>query len=201
LDGTMLDGQPAVFLDPHGTLTRSTPGEPTVRTLELIPGAVTAVEKLHRSGFSLVLVAHEPGLARGTMRDDDLQAWQGNVRGILDNAGIPLGGIYVCPHDPQGTVRGYASDCCCRRPQPGLVLRAAYELGLDLTRSWLVGPSGDDVEAGRRARVSTVLIERAPAQTWLSGSQTRADHLASSLSDAARIIRGASSYWPARRAA
>lgn len=144
----------AVFLDRDGTLSRPPErGEYVVRPaeLELLDGAGEAVALLARAGFDCVVVSNQRGVALGRMSRADLDAVDARLRELLAAAGAELEGSYYCTH-------GLDEDCDCRKPRPGLLQRAAAELGLDLAGSWAVGDSASDVEAGRRAGCRTLRV-------------------------------------------
>src|SRR5205085_6378312 len=101
---------------------------------------------------------------------------------------VPLARCYHCPHHPDGTVERYARACACRKPQPGLLLRAARDHDLDLARSWLVGDILDDVEAGRRAGCRTVLLDNGHETEWVLTPERLPHHIACDLAQAADLI-------------
>ena len=102
---------------------------------------------------------------------------------------MPLAGFYYCPHHPQGQLPGYTQACLCRKPQPGLITRAAWDHEIDLAGSWFVGDILDDVEAGHRAGCRTVLVDNGHETQWRRSPLRWPHHVAASLADAAlRII-------------
>jgi histidinol phosphatase-like enzyme len=107
---------------------------------------------------------------------------------MFADCGADLCGVYWCPHHPQGCVAGYANLCDCRKPAPGMLLRAAREHRLDLSRSWFVGDILDDVEAGNRAGCRTVLLDNGHETQWLEGAQRVPTARAADLREAARIV-------------
>ena len=102
--------------------------------------------------------------------------------------GVCFDGFYYCPHHPQGSDPCYALQCDCRKPQPGMLHRAALEHGLDLARSWLIGDILDDVEAGRRAGCRTVLLDVGSETEWRKGPEREPDHIARGLAEAVAWI-------------
>src|SRR5687767_4595107 len=143
--------RPAVFLDKDGTLISDVPYNVDPALIELAPTADTALPLLADAGYALIVVSNQSGVARGYFPESDLVAVEVRLRELLAEVNVSLAGFYYCPHHPAGQVARYAGSCECRKPAPGLVLRAAAELGLDLSRSWLIGDILDDIEAGRRA--------------------------------------------------
>ncbi len=150
---------PAVFLDRDGTLVhpRHYPSRPA--DLQLYDGIGPALRAVQRAGLRLVVVTNQSGLARGYFDERDLALMHEHLAGELAHWGVRLDGIYFCPHHPDGVVPHLAVRCDCRKPQPGMIQRAARELGLDLARSWFVGDILDDMEAGKRAGCRTILVD------------------------------------------
>jgi D-glycero-D-manno-heptose 1,7-bisphosphate phosphatase len=166
----------AVFLDRDGTLNRpALPGE-YVRAayeVELLDGAAAAVALLARAGYLCVVVSNQRGVALGQMTGEDLYAVDTRLRDLVAGAGAELDGTYYCTH-------GLEDGCDCRKPSPGLITRAARELGIELSASWMVGDSATDVEAGARAGCRTLRVRPvdgallAAAQTILADDQRKA---------------------------
>ncbi len=152
-------GWPAVFLDRDGTLVepRHYPCRP--EHLRLYPTLGPALRRLRRAGFRLVMVTNQSGLARGYFTTDDLEQMHAHLAAELARWDVRLDATYYCPHHLDGVVASLAVVCECRKPRPGLLLRAAAELDLDLRRSWLVGDILDDVEAANRAGCPGVLVD------------------------------------------
>jgi D-glycero-D-manno-heptose 1,7-bisphosphate phosphatase len=157
----------------------------------LVRSAARAFPLLRDAGFSFVVVAHEPSVALGVLSEEDVSR-QGQLLGeAMARIGATLGGFYYCPHHPSGIVREYAVDCLCRRPQPGLIIRAASELEIDLPASWAVGDVLDDVEAGRRAGCRTVLVDTGTETEWRVSRYRVPHYLTGDLAKAARVILAA----------
>ncbi len=149
----------AIFLDRDGTLVypRHYPSRP--EHLIVYPGIGAGLARLQQAGFKLIVVTNQSGIARGYFTEDDFAAMTTHLRGELAQCGVTLDGVYHCPHHPDGVIPELAIRCECRKPQPGLLLRAADELGIDLAASWMIGDILDDVEAGARAGARTVLVD------------------------------------------
>lgn len=149
----------AVFLDRDGTLVEPRHYPRLPEELVLSPGISDPLRRLQAAGFRLVVVTNQSGIARGYFDAAALDRMHAHLAAELDGLGVSLDGIYACPHHPDGVVPELARDCACRKPRPGMILRAAAELDIDLGRSWLIGDILDDVEAGRRAGCRTVLVD------------------------------------------
>ncbi len=150
---------PALFLDRDGTLVhrRHYPSRP--EDLRLYSGIGRPLRTLQRAGFRLIVITNQSGIARGYFGEDELQRMHEHLAGELYNLGVALDGIYHCPHHPDGVVPRFAIRCDCRKPAPGMLLRAAADLDLDLARSWLIGDILDDCEAGNRAGCRALLVD------------------------------------------
>ncbi|HEX8939878.1 MAG TPA: HAD family hydrolase [Candidatus Limnocylindrales bacterium] len=194
--GGAREGRPVVFLDKDGTLVEDVPYNVDPALVRLAPGAAAGLTRLHGAGFALAVVSNQSGIARGYFPESALDGIRERLTALLAAHGIPLEGFFHCPHHPDG-VNEYAVVCDCRKPAPGLVLRAAAELGADLTRSWLVGDILDDVEAGRRAGCRTILVDRGHETEWRRTAERRPEAIARDLAEAAEIIL-ASPRRPAR---
>ena len=152
-------GERAVFLDKDGTLIEDVPYNVDPERIRLTSGAAEGLRALHAAGYRLIVISNQSGVARGYFPEAALTGVRTKLHELLAEAGVALAGFYYCPHHPQGAVADYAVACACRKPRPGLLVRAAQEHGIDLRRSWFVGDILDDVEAGRRAGCRTVLVD------------------------------------------
>jgi histidinol-phosphate phosphatase family protein len=171
----------AVFLDRDGTVIEDAdyPQDPTrVRPL---PGAVEALRTLRAAGLRLVLVSNQSGLGRGYFSEREAEAVHTEVVRQFATRGVAFDGAYYCPHAPEAA-------CACRKPEPGLLLQAARDLGLDLARSYMIGDRPSDVEAGRRVGAATILLAPSPAAPQ-AGADLGADLLASDWDTVVRYIR------------
>lgn len=149
-------GRPAVFIAKDGTLIDNLPYNTDPALLQFKPAAAKTLASLAAEGFALLVVTNQSGLARGYFTRTQFARLQAVLeKRLLDAAGVQLLDFLVCPHAPGP---GGAPSCLCRKPAPGLLLRAARRHGIDLTRSWMVGSSLEDVEAGHRAGCRTVLL-------------------------------------------
>jgi D-glycero-D-manno-heptose 1,7-bisphosphate phosphatase len=149
----------AIFLDRDGTLVEARHYPTRPEELVVYQGLADELRVAQRAGFRLVLITNQSGLARGYFDWAQLERMHEALLETLRSHGVTIDGIYVCPHHPEGTIGELAIDCECRKPKPGMLLRAARELGLNLSRSWFIGDILDDVEAGNRAGCRTVLVD------------------------------------------
>ena len=147
--------QRAVFLDRDGVINRALerdgkPYPPTsLADFEILPGVAEACAKLKQAGYLLVVATNQPDVGRGTLKQEVVEAIHAHITKVL-----PIDRVEVCFHPGRG-----ASDCDCRKPKPGMLLRAARELGIDLAQSWMVGDRWRDVDCGHAAGCRTVFID------------------------------------------
>jgi D-glycero-D-manno-heptose 1,7-bisphosphate phosphatase len=151
---------PAVFLDRDGVINRALEREgkpyppPSLKEFEVLPEVPAACARLKQAGFLLVVVTNQPDVGRGTLKRETVETIHAEMCRQL-----PIDHVEVCYHPGQG-----ASECDCRKPKPGMVLRAARELDIDLARSWMVGDRWRDIDCGHAAGCRTIFIDRGYAE-------------------------------------
>jgi D-glycero-D-manno-heptose 1,7-bisphosphate phosphatase len=150
--------RPAVFLDRDGTLIEEVGYLDRIERVALFPWTIDALRVLRRAGYALVVVTNQAGVARGYFDEAHVEAVHEHLRSRFAAAGAPVDGFHFCPHHPEATLPAYRVRCECRKPQPGLILRAARELDLDLARSFVIGDRWLDVETARRAGARGILV-------------------------------------------
>lgn len=185
----------AVFLDRDGVLVKDVDLLIRPEDVQILDGVRPALSLLQRAGFRLVAVSNQTVVARGLASEDDVRALNDYVQELLAQAGGPrLDGWYFCPHHPQATLPAYRQVCECRKPKPGLLIRAARELELDLSASFMVGDRITDIIAGARAGARTMLVQTGrhldpPIETSEPLEATiQPDHTCADLLEAARWI-------------
>ena len=184
----MMTHRCVVFLDKDGTLVENVPYNADPARLQLAAGAAEGVQRLHAAGYALAVVSNQAGVAHGVFPESALASVEQRLRELLARLGVPLAGFYYCPHHPAAELAPYRMRCGCRKPAPGLVLRAARAHDADLAGSWMVGDILDDVEAGRRAGCRTVLVNSGGETEWTPGILRFPDYVAVDLAAAARLI-------------
>lgn len=180
--------RPAVFLDKDGTLLDDVPYNVVPSLMRLAPRARAALALLARSPFALFVISNQSGVALGRFAHCALNDVEAQLRRLFADCGATLSAAYWCPHHPDGVVPPYNVACDCRKPAPGLVLRAAREHRLDLARSWFIGDILDDVEAGNRAGCRSVLLDNGHETEWIGGPLRVPFARAPDLREAARIV-------------
>lgn len=176
--------RPAVFLDRDGTINEEVEYLRDPALLRLLPGAVEALRLLNRREIPVFVVTNQAGVGRGYFTSADVEAVHERLNRILADRGVHVHGIDFCPHHPDDA-------CSCRKPKPGMLMRAAREHGFDLQRCFMVGDKLSDVEAGQNAGCRTVLVltgyGEAESRRGLA-SGLMPDHIAPDLEGAARWI-------------
>jgi D-glycero-D-manno-heptose 1,7-bisphosphate phosphatase len=174
----------AVFIDRDGVINAERDYVHRIEDFEVLPGVFEGLRRLAAQGFALVIVTNQAGIAKGRYDEAAYERLTQHLRALFAAQGIGFDGIYHCPHHPQGTLAAYRRECDCRKPAPGMLRRAAQELGLDLARSAIVGDKPSDTEAGRAAGLRfTVLV--ASGHRLPHDAAALADQVCADLADAA----------------
>lgn len=154
--------QKAIFLDRDGTINQYVGFLRNIDEFELIPGVAEAVKKINVSGYLAIVVTNQPVIARGEVTVEELQLIHYKMETLLGAEGAYLDAIYYCPHHPhkgyEGEIPDLKIDCDCRKPKPGMLIRAAHDFNINLTQSWMIGDGENDIKAGKAAGCKTALI-------------------------------------------
>jgi D,D-heptose 1,7-bisphosphate phosphatase len=126
--------------------------------IELLDGAVDGLLALQQAGYLLVVLTNQSGVARGFYGEAAIRRMHRRLDAMLGRAGVEVAAYYYCPHHVDGVVRSLARPCFCRKPEPGMLFRAARDWAIDLGQSWMLGDLTSDVAAGRAAGCRTLLI-------------------------------------------
>lgn len=153
-----MSGRAAVLLDRDGVLTREDEWVLRPDQVELLPGAARGVRALNDAGVPAIVVTNQSAVARGWIDEDGLAAIHARMHALLAERGARVDLVLHCPHHPTEGVGALRRACECRKPRPGLLLRAAQERALDLRACWMVGDAARDVEAARAAGAHAALV-------------------------------------------
>ena len=153
------NGKKAVFLDRDGVVNVDNGYVSKVDDFEFIEGVIEACKKLKEKGYLLVVVTNQSGIARGYFSEEQFHTLTEWMDWSLADRGVDLDGIFYCPHHAEKGVGEFKIDCDCRKPKPGMLLDAARDHGLDLSRSFMVGDRWRDVGAGINAGCRTLFID------------------------------------------
>ena len=169
----------AVFLDRDGTISRDVHYCRRVEDFEILPSVPRAIKLLNECGFEVVVITNQSGVARGYFTEETLLQIHRHMRHELAECSARVEAIYYCPHHPDDR-------CQCRKPEPGLLLRAAEDLGIDLARSFMIGDTESDIKAGKAAGCRTVLVTNGSnAGNEIAGPT---DHIAENMLQAVQWI-------------
>jgi len=150
--------RPAAFLDRDGVINFDRGYVHRRQDFEFIPGVFDAARTLRGLGYQLLVVTNQSGIGRETYTEEDFHALDDWMRARFAEAGAKIAATYHCPHHPTDAVGEYRIDCECRKPRPGMLLRAAADHGLALDRSLLIGDKASDLQAARAAGVPIRLL-------------------------------------------
>ena len=180
--------RPAVFIDRDGTLTEEVGYVNHPSRLRLLPRSAEAVRRLNGAGIAAVVATNQAGIARGYFTEDVMHAVHERLAAELKDAGAHLDGLYVCPHHPTEGAPPFRADCECRKPKPGLLVRAARELDLDLHDSCMVGDKASDLLVAPAVGARSVLVltgyGRGEWEYHRANFSVIPDHVAADLLDA-----------------
>ena len=147
-----------VFLDRDGTINQDIGYLNHPDQLELIPRAADAIRLLNDAGFLVVVITNQAGVAKGLIPEEQLPAIQEAFFSLLQKEGAEIDGYYFCPHYPEGSVEKYTCSCECRKPAPGLLLKASEDMDIDFKRSYVVGDKVSDVQLAHNVGATGVLV-------------------------------------------
>lgn len=177
----------AAFIDRDGVINAELDYVHRIEDFHILPGVIEGLRLLRERGYAPVVVTNQAGIGRGLYTEDAYERLTSHMKATFAATGAPLAAVYHCPHHPTAGTGAYRIDCDCRKPKPGMLLRAAGELDLDLPNSVMIGDKQSDLEAGRAAGVaSCVLVESGHAPS--AKARAMADHVCADLLAAARWI-------------
>lgn len=185
---------PAVFLDRDGTINEDVGYPSRVDQIRIYPFAFAAVAALREAGFKAVVITNQSGIGRGFLTEADLAAIHAHIAHAFEARGTRIDAFYYCPHYELSSLPGFGGLCACRKPEPGMGLRAASDLGLDLARSYMIGDKVEDMAFGRAIGAMPVLVRTgygASSEARLRGTADAPAAVADDL--------GAAAAWILRR--
>ena len=154
--------QKAIFLDRDGTINKYVGFLRNINEFELLDGAADAIKKINASGYLAIVITNQPVIARGEVSFEELERIHNKMETLLGKKGAYLDAIYFCPHHPHKGYEGERPelkfDCDCRKPKPGMLLKAAQDFNIDLAQSWMIGDGENDIRAGQNAGCQTAFI-------------------------------------------
>ena len=149
----------AVFLDRDGTIIEDVGYLSSPEQIKFIPGSIESIKSLNQSGFKVIVISNQSGVARGHFSEDMLQTIDKIVHRGLLHGGAHVDAHYYCPHHPQHGVYPYKQECDCRKPNTGLIKQATEQFKIDLNSSFMIGDKATDIELGKKSGIRTVLVQ------------------------------------------
>lgn len=187
----------AVFLDRDGVINEEVGYIDSLDKLKIISCAYEAIKLINQSGMQVVIVSNQAGVAKGIFTEDFVQTTHDYLQRILSRQGAYINSIYYCPHHPTEGEKPYQQVCECRKPAPGMLLRAAQDLNIDLKRSYMIGDRFRDIEAAKKAGVQGILVKTGYGQGLLRDDgpdketpDRQPDYIAADILEAVKWILG-----------
>jgi D-glycero-D-manno-heptose 1,7-bisphosphate phosphatase len=184
--------QKAVFLDRDGTICEEADYPDSPEKIILFPFAAKAIKKIKEAGYKVIIITNQSGIARGYFTVDKLNEIHTHLRALLDREGAAVDDIYFCPHYPSGSVIEYAFECNCRKPRPGMIIKAEELHRIDLSISYVIGDKLADTRLTEGLPLRSILVKTgygAQEAAKLDGGESfLPDHIAEDLQGAVEWI-------------
>jgi len=185
----------AVFLDRDGVITQDPPHYAhRLDQLKLISKSAEAIKLLNKNNFKVIIVSNQSGVARGYYQEKGLMKFNCALKKELKKEDAYIDAIYYCPHHPEAKIERYKINCNCRKPNPGMLKKAAKELNIDMKLSFMIGDKLSDIEAGKRAGCKTIIVKTGYGIEELRNKNINCDYVADNLYYAAKHILYLSSH-------
>jgi len=181
--------QKAIFLDRDDTVIEDPGYIKDPEQVKLLPGAAEALIQLKRMGYLIIVVTNQSAIARGYITEKQLEKIHQRLRNLLTEQDAAIDGIYYCPYHPKGIVKDFSMESDLRKPNAGMLFKAADELNIDLSQSWMIGDQYRDIKAGITAGCHTILVDVPGKTRELSTDGPQPDRKAVNLREAVNIIR------------
>ncbi|MBI3589571.1 MAG: HAD family hydrolase [Candidatus Liptonbacteria bacterium] len=150
---------PAVFLDRDGTINREVDVLRDLKQLKILPRAAEAIKKINRLGFLVIVITNQPVIARGWLTEKEVDKIHAVLISRLARKGAKIDAIYYCPHHPNANLKKYRVKCHCRKPNIGMILKAAKKYKINLKKSFMIGDHTRDILTGKNAKLKTILVK------------------------------------------
>lgn len=178
----------AVFLDKDGTLIPDIPYNVDPDKISLADNCTEGLRMLAAAGYKLIVISNQSGIAKGYFSEAEFLLAMKRLYKLLEAEAVRLDAFYYCPHSPGGTTTDYSINCDCRKPMPGMLLKAARDHQLDLDHCWMIGDILNDVEAGNRAGCKSILVDNGNETEWLEGPYRQPGFSCRNVNEAAAYI-------------
>lgn len=178
----------AVFLDRDGTINREVDVLRYIKQLRILPGVDRAIKLINKLGFLAIVVTNQPVIARGWRTEKEVDEIHAVLISRLAKKGAKIDAIFYCPHHPNANLKKYRVHCRCRKPNAGMIMKAAKKFGINLRKSFMIGDMTQDILSGKRAGAKTILLK-----TGFAGKdkkyKAKPNFIAKDLKEAAQIIK------------
>ncbi len=170
-----------ICMDRDGTLIEEKQYLHDPADVRLIPGAADELEKLHKKGFVFAIVTNQSGIGRGYYTEEDMHSVHREIERQLEPSGVTFSSIHFCPHLPD-------AGCACRKPKPTMIRDAREQAGVTPERTFMIGDKAADIEAGRRAGVTTLLVRSGYGEGTEADGNVSPDHTCDTVTEALQWI-------------
>ena len=185
----------AVFLDRDGTINEEVGYLDSIDKLKLFANTAEAIKMINESGMKAVVITNQSGIARGYFSEEFVKKVHKRIQKILKAKGAFIDAFYYCPHHPTEGIGAYQQSCACRKPEAGLLIAAAQDLNIDLTRSYVVGDMVKDIQVASRVGAKGILVKTGYGLNTVEKDMTpgspeisQPDYIAEDILDAVRWI-------------
>jgi D-glycero-D-manno-heptose 1,7-bisphosphate phosphatase len=178
----------AVFLDRDGTINKEVNYLNHPDQVKLISGSAEGIKLLNENGFTVVVITNQSGVARGIIEEESLPLIKDRLCSLLEEKGAIVDGYYYCPHYPDGKIEKYAFKCDCRKPEPGMLRKAAEDFDIDLKGSYVVGDKACDIKLGKNVGAVSIMVKTGYGEYEAENLELSPDYTADNLFDAAQWI-------------
>ncbi|MGM0607044.1 MAG: D-glycero-alpha-D-manno-heptose-1,7-bisphosphate 7-phosphatase [Candidatus Muiribacteriota bacterium] len=143
-----------IFFDRDGTMIKEKKYLCNPAGVEILPGVIEGLKKLHSLNYEFIIITNQSGIARGYFTQREAESVNNKLISILENNCIKINKVYICPHHPE-----FSGSCSCRKPEPGMIFQAAEEFDISFEKSWVVGDKCSDVLCGKKADLNTAMVK------------------------------------------
>lgn len=180
----------AVFLDRDGTIIRHIDLMRRISDIKILPRAVESVKKINELGFLVIVITNQPVVARGLAIPKEIDAIHAVLIDKFKRKGAKVDAVYFCPHHPNADVKKYRLSCRCRKPEPGMILKAIKRYKINPQKSYMVGDAMIDVVAGKKAKLKTILVKTGPGHALdRKFGHIKPDYSVKNIAQATRLIQ------------
>jgi D-glycero-D-manno-heptose 1,7-bisphosphate phosphatase len=178
----------AIFLDRDGTIIEDPGYLDSCDKVRFLPKVSEAIKRLNESGFKVIVITNQSGVARGYFTEETLKEINRYICQLLAEQGASIDRVYYCPHHIEGIIEAYRKECYCRKPNPGMVEKATRDFDIDLRKSFVIGDKSIDVETGYRTGCRTILLASQESPDKQGEMAVLPDHVAPNLYEAVKWL-------------